>query len=80
MDLSEVTVPELIPGGQATITHDPVSLAPVGRLTAEVTARSEDASDQASTSQWVVPWILVLVLLFILAAVLAYRKFRRSPA
>lgn len=75
--LANRELPELLPGGSATVVEQVGGLRPTGPLTAalSVTAPSADPVER-ETRVWEVPWAL-LALLVVLVIVVAWRRRRR---
>jgi hypothetical protein len=82
--LPPVAIPELLPGGSATLTATASGIQALGRVTATVTVTPDPTGDgaelgeiTASASTFALPIALLLVVLAILLGALAWRAVRR---
>jgi hypothetical protein len=75
-------LPELLPGGSATVVSPVGGLRPTGKLTAKVTVTAAGIDPVTrATSAWVIPWVLlILVGLAIVGLVAGRRRRRRTRA
>lgn len=71
-------LPELLPGGSATVEEPLTGVLPLGHITATVDAAGGDATASASTSVWAVPWLLLLVIALIITGIWYWRRRRRK--
>jgi len=79
-------IPELLPGGTFQVDQTLDSVAPLGHLTVEVTARTVGADAVSVTrteSFWAVPWLgilLVVALVLVVRWRIRRRRRRRAPS
>ena len=71
-------LPELLPGGSATLTHQQASITPLGKLTAELTVTAPGIQPLTrSVTTWVTPWLLFAVIALAVTGAIVWRRRRR---
>ena len=80
-DIPIAELPELLPGGSATVVATVDGLRPTGQVTAEITVTAPGTDPLTrDTSQWVVPWLLLFLLVVVIVVVLVALARRRRAS
>ncbi|HTR71287.1 MAG TPA: DUF916 domain-containing protein [Mycobacteriales bacterium] len=73
-------IPQLLPGGSATIHQEISGVKPSVILHSKVVVTAKHTAGEASASVWNIPWLLLAIIVAIIAAIVWYRRRRRGTA